>query len=84
MKAPGKAPQRRVRSSTVARPQQRIYPDSVLSVAHDGVGWCIMSERRGEAPFYLGCYAVDARTAHWAAEQVASSLGCTVEPLRLN
>jgi hypothetical protein len=61
-----------------------VYRDSVLSVAHDGVGWCIMSQRRGEAPFYLGCYAADAPTAHWAAREVASVRGCTVEPLRLN
>jgi hypothetical protein len=62
----------------------RIYRDSVLSVAHDGMGWCIMSERRGEAPFYLGCYAADAATAHWAAKEVARARGCTVQPLWLN
>jgi hypothetical protein len=84
MKAPGKVQQRRVRSSTVARPKQRIYPDSTLSAVHDGEGWCIKAERHGEAPYYFGCYAIDARTAHWAAGEVASSIGCTVQPLRLN
>jgi hypothetical protein len=62
----------------------RVYRDSVLSVAHDGVGWCIKAERRGEESFYLGCYAADAATAHWAAKEVASVRGCTVQPFRLN
>jgi hypothetical protein len=64
--------------------KQRIYPDSVLSAVHDGKRWCIKAERRGEAPCYFGGYAVDARTAHWAAGEMAKGYGCTVEPLRLN
>jgi hypothetical protein len=62
----------------------RIFPDSVLSAFHDGHGWLIKAERRGEAPYFFGAYADDARTAHWAAGAVARGYGCTVEPLRPN
>lgn len=64
--------------------KQRIYPDSVLSAFHDGDGWCIRAERDGGEPYYFGGYAVDARTAEWAAGEVAKGYGCKVEPLRLN
>jgi hypothetical protein len=66
------------------RRKQRIFPNSVLSAFHDSEGWCIKAERPGEAPYLLGGYAEDARTAHWAAGEVAKLYGCTVEPLRLN
>ena len=53
----------------------RIFPDSVLSAFHDGEGWLIKAERHGEAPYYFGAYAIDARTAHWTAGEVARGYG---------
>ena len=60
---------------------------ATLRAYHDGHGWCIRAERAGDEPFLFAGYAVDARTAHWGAEQVAASswaIGCKVEPLWLN
>lgn len=43
-------------------------------------GWCIMAEAAGHHPYFFAGYAIDERTAHWAAEQVAVQTGCTVPP----
>jgi hypothetical protein len=53
-------------------------PQITLAAFHDGGGWCIKAEAKGFKPYIFGDYAIDARTAQWAAGQVAESIGATL------